>query len=612
MRTHLEGDVMPRALLSGNEAIARGAYEYGVALAVAYPGTPSTEILENVVQYEDIVSEWAPNEKVALDVAIGAAYAGARSMAVMKHVGLNVAADAFFYVSMTGIEGGLVIVSADDPAMHSSQNEQDNRRYCKFARVPCLEPSDSQEAKDLVGEALDISQQFDTPVLLRTTTRIAHSHTLVELEERQVSSSGPFDFRIDTAKYVMAPGNARRRHPVIEERIAKLAEFAETFAYNRVEVGDAALGIVTNGVAYQYVREVFPGASILRLGMTYPLPERLIRDFASRVERLVVIEELDPFIEEEIRLMGIPVEGKNIFPITGEFDPTIVRESAIQGGLLPASVAVEAPMLNDALPLPQRPPLLCPGCTHRGVFAVTKKLKLVVNGDIGCYTLGFLPPLSALHTCGCMGASIGVAHGASQVGIEQKHVAVLGDSTFFHTGMPALLNVAYNKSNTVTIILDNRTTAMTGHQNNPATGLTLKGESTFAVDFEDLAHALGIDHVYVVDPYDLKQVETALRASLELEGPAVIVAQRECALLPEVRREWMALELDADRCNGCGLCFRIACPAIVAADELDPKTGRPLAWIDPLLCTGCEICAQVCARRAILTREQVLRQREIA
>jgi len=603
---------MPRALLSGNEAIARGAYEYGVALAAAYPGTPSTEILENIVQYEDIVSEWAPNEKVALDVAIGAAYAGARSMAVMKHVGLNVAADAFFYVSMTGIEGGLVIVSADDPAMHSSQNEQDNRRYCKFARVPCLEPSDSQEAKDLVGEALEISQQFDTPVLLRTTTRIAHSHTLVELGERHVSPSGPFDFRIDTAKYVMVPGNARRRHPIIEERIAKLAEFAETFAYNRVEVGDTALGIVTNGVAYQYAREVFPDASILRLGMTYPLSERLIRDFASSVERLVVIEELDPFIEEEIRLMGIPVEGKNIFPITGEFDPTVVRESGIRGGLLPASAAVEAPMLNDFLPLPQRPPLLCPGCTHRGVFAVTKKLKLVVNGDIGCYTLGFLPPLSALHTCGCMGASIGVAHGASQVGIEQKHVAVLGDSTFFHTGMPALLNVAYNKSNTVTIILDNRTTAMTGHQNNPATGLTLKGESTFAVDFEDLAHAIGIDHVYVVDPYDLKQVETALRASLEVEGPAVIVAQRECALLPEVRREWMALEVDPDRCNGCGLCFRIACPAIVAADELDPKTGRPLAWIDPLLCTGCEICAQVCARGAILTREQVLRQKEIA
>jgi indolepyruvate ferredoxin oxidoreductase alpha subunit len=604
---------MVKALLSGNEAIARGAYEYGIQLAAAYPGTPSTEILENIAQYDEIIAEWAPNEKVALDVAIGGAYAGARTMAVMKHVGLNVAADAFFYASMTGTEGGLVIVSADDPAMHSSQNEQDNRRYCKFARVPCLEPGDSQEAKDLVGVALEISERFDTPVLLRTTTRIAHSHTMVELGERRENGHhAPFDYRVDLAKYVMVPGNARRRHPVIEQRIEKLAEFAATFPYNRVEMGDPAIGIVTNGVAYQYAKEVFPSASFLRLGMTYPLPRQLVQDFAERVERLIVVEELDPFIEEEIRLLGIPVEGKSIFPITGEFDPTVVRESAIRAGLLPPSEAVQARSLEGIPPLPMRPPLLCPGCTHRGVFAVTNKLKLVVNGDIGCYTLGFLPPLSALHTCGCMGASIGVAHGASQVGIKQKNVAVLGDSTFFHTGMPALLNVAYNKGDTVTIILDNRTTAMTGHQDNPATGRTLKGEPTLQVDFEALARAMGVEHVYVVDPYDLKQVETALRASLEAEGPAVVVAQRECALLPEVRREWMAIEVDPERCNGCGLCFRIACPAIVASDEVDPKTGRALAWIDPLLCTGCEICAQVCARGAILTRAQVLERGEVA
>jgi indolepyruvate ferredoxin oxidoreductase alpha subunit len=604
---------MVKALLSGNEAIARGAFEYGIQLASAYPGTPSTEILENIALYDEIISEWAPNEKVALDVAIGGAYAGARTMAVMKHVGLNVAADAFFYVSMTGTEGSLVIVSADDPAMHSSQNEQDNRRYCKFARVPCLEPSDSQEAKDLVGVALEISERFDTPVLLRTTTRIAHSHTIVELGERRENGrQAPFDYRVDLAKYVMVPGNARRRHPVIEERIEKLAAYAETFPYNRIEMGDPAIGIITNGVAYQYAKEVFPDASFLRLGMTYPLPQRLIRDFAGRVTRLIVVEELDPFIEEEIRLLGIPVEGKSIFPITGEFDPTVVRESAVRAGLLPASEAVQATPLNDIPPLPMRPPLLCPGCTHRGVFAVTNKLKLVVNGDIGCYTLGFLPPLSALHTCGCMGASIGQAHGANKVGIKQKNVAVLGDSTFFHTGMPALLNVAYNKGETVTIILDNRTTAMTGHQENPATGRTLKGEPTLQVDFEDLARALGIEHVYIVDPYDLRQVETALRASLEVEGPAVVVAQRECALLPEVRREWMAIEVDPERCNGCGLCFRIACPAIVASDDIDPKTGRALAWIDPLLCTGCEICAQVCARGAILTREQLLEKGEIA
>jgi indolepyruvate ferredoxin oxidoreductase alpha subunit len=604
---------MARALLSGNEAIARGAYEYGVELASAYPGTPSTEILENIARYDEIISEWAPNEKVALDVAIGGAYAGARTMAVMKHVGLNVAADAFFYASMTGTEGGLVIVSADDPAMHSSQNEQDNRRYCKFARVPCLEPSDSQEAKDLVGSALEISERFDTPVLLRTTTRIAHSHTLVELGERRGSERDTlFDFPINTAKYVMVPGNARRRHPVIEERIEKLAEFAETFSYNRVEAGGTALGIVTNGVAYQYAKEVFPDASFLRLGMTYPLPRRLVEKFANSVERLIVVEELDPFIEEEIRLMGISVEGKSIFPITGELDPTIVRESAIRANLLPASAAVDVKPLENAPALPMRPPLLCPGCMHRGVFAVTKKLKLVVNGDIGCYTLGFLPPLSALHTCGCMGASIGVAHGANKVGIQQKNVAVLGDSTFFHTGIPALLNVSYNQSNTVTIILDNRTTAMTGHQDNPATGLTLKGDPTYAVDFEEMAHSMGIEHVYIVDPYDLRQVENALRASLETEGPAVIVAQRECALLPEARREWMAIEVDLERCNGCGLCFGIACPAIVASDETDPKTGRALAWIDPLLCTGCEICAQVCARGAIPSREQMAAKQEVA
>ena len=602
-----------KTLLSGNEAIARGAYESGVVLASAYPGTPSTEILENIAQYDELISEWAPNEKVALDVAIGGAYAGARTMAVMKHVGLNVAADAFFYASMTGTEGGLVVVSADDPAMHSSQNEQDNRRYARFARVPCLEPSDSQEAKELVGVALEISERFDTPVLLRITTRIAHSHTLVELQERRADGrEEPYDYRIDRVKYVMVPGNARRRHPVIEERAEKLAEFAETFEYNRVEVGDSGLGIITNGVAYQYAREVFPNASFLRLGMTYPVPEQLIRDFAEKVERLIVVEELDPFIEEEVRLMGIPVEGKSIFPITGEFDPTVVRESAIRAGLLPASAAVEVKSLEDVPKLPQRPPLLCPGCPHRGVFAVTNKLKLVVNGDIGCYTLGFLPPLSALHTCGCMGASIGVAHGASKVGIQQKNVAVLGDSTFFHTGMPALLNVSYNKSNTVTIILDNRTTAMTGHQENPSTGRTLRGEETYAVDFEDMAHAMGIEHVYTVDPYDLKQTETALRAALEVEGPAVIVAERECALLPKVRRAWMALEVDPERCIACDRCFKVGCPAIVRSDQVYPKTGRFKARIDPLLCTGCEICAQVCPNEAILFREQLMERQETA
>jgi indolepyruvate ferredoxin oxidoreductase alpha subunit len=607
-----KGDWFVKKLLSGNQAIARGAYENGVVLASAYPGTPSTEILENIIQYEEITAEWAPNEKVALDVAVGGAYAGARAMAVMKHVGLNVAADSFFYASMTGAEAGLLLVCADDPAMHSSQNEQDNRRYCKFARVPCLEPTDSQEAKDLVGVALEISEQFDTPVMLRITTRIAHSHTLVEFKTRAISANGkPLEYQIDRGKYVMVPGNARRRHPVIEDRILQLAEFAETFPYNRIKMGGTDLGIITNGIAYQYVSEVFPQASVLKLGMTYPLPHDLIRDFAAQVDRLIVVEELDPFIEEEIRLMGIPVEGKNIFPILGELSPSIVREAAIQAGLLSSNKSISPPELQDIPPLPMRPPLLCPGCPHRGVFTVTNKLKLVVNGDIGCYTLGFLPPLSALHTCGCMGASIGVAHGVSKVGIKQKNVAVIGDSTFFHTGMPALLNVAYNKSNTVTIILDNRTTAMTGHQENPATGKNLAGESTFQVDFVALAHAMGIENTFVIDPYNLKETETAIRAALDAHGPAVVIAQRACALLPDARQGWLALEVDPVACNGCGLCFMVGCPAIVRSEEIDAKTGRNLAVIDPLLCTGCNVCAQVCARSAIFTRSEILARMEV-
>jgi indolepyruvate ferredoxin oxidoreductase alpha subunit len=640
-----------KELLSGNEAVARGAYEAGVRVAAAYPGTPSTEILENLATYDaapgGVYSEWAPNEKVALDVAIGAAYAGSRAMAVMKHVGLNVAADAFFYASMTGMEAGLVLVCADDPNMYSSQNEQDNRNYSKFARVPCLEPSDSQEAKDMVGVALGMSERFDSPVMLRVTTRISHSDTLVELGERvgvpseAIEPAEPPEYRIDRTKYVMVPGNARRRHPVIEERIEKLKAFAETFSYNCVEMGDTSLGIVAGGVAYQYAREVFPEASFLKLGMTYPLPEQMISDFAAKVDRLIVVEELDPFIENEIKLMGIAVEGKGIFPVCGELDPTVVRRCAVEAGLLPLpspprlrggseagflssppqAVPSSSPPLAEPsssppraggteggqqqVKLPARPPLLCPGCPHRGLFTVTNKLKLVVNGDIGCYTLGFLPPLSALHTCGCMGASIGVAHGVSKAGIAQKHVAVIGDSTFFHTGMPALLNVAYNQSDTVVIIADNRTTAMTGHQQHPGTGVTLMGQPTYAVEFADLAKAMGIQRVHTVDPYDLQAVEAALRDCLDNEGPAVIVSRRECALLPAARKRWMTLAVNADQCNGCGLCFQVGCPAIVKSDAVDEKTGRAKARIDPLLCTGCEVCAQVCARGAILFRAEM-------
>jgi indolepyruvate ferredoxin oxidoreductase alpha subunit len=619
---------MKKDLYSGNEAVARGAYEAGVRVAAAYPGTPSTEILENLATYDTVYSEWAPNEKVALDVAVGAAYAGSRAMAVMKHVGLNVAADAFFYASMTGMEAGLVLVCADDPNMYSSQNEQDNRNYSKFARVPCLEPSDSQEALDFVGVALDISERFDSPVILRVTTRISHSDTLVELGARTAVEPAELpEYRIDRAKYVMVPSNARRRHPVIEERIAKVKAFAETFPLNRVEMGTSTspgqgatnLGIVAGGVAYQYAREVFPEASFLKLGMTYPLPEQLVRDFAAKVDRLIVVEELDPFIENEIKLMGIEVEGKSIFPICGELDPTAVRRCAVEAGLLPptspprsrgGSRGTSSPphaggTEGGQVKLPARPPLLCPGCPHRGLFTLTNKLKLVVNGDIGCYTLGFLPPLSALHTCGCMGASIGVAHGVSKAGIAQKHVAVIGDSTFFHTGMPALLNVAYNQSDTVVIIVDNRTTAMTGHQQHPGTGTTLMGQPAYAVEFEDLARAMGIQRVHTVDPYDLQAVEEALRDCLDNDGPAVVVSQRECALLPAARERWMTLAVKAERCNGCGLCFQVACPAIVKSGELDEKTGRAKARIDPLLCTGCEVCAQVCARKAILFRAEI-------
>jgi indolepyruvate ferredoxin oxidoreductase alpha subunit len=602
-----------KRLLSGNEAIAHGAWEAGVRVAAGYPGTPSTEILENFAPMPGVYAEWSPNEKVAMDVAIGAAYAGSRSMAVMKHVGLNVAADAFFYAAITGLAAGMVAVIADDPGMHSSQGEQDSRRYAKFARVPCVEPTNSQEAKDLVAAAMSISEQFDVPVMLRTTTRIAHAHSVVELDVMQDREprGEPPSYKIDMAKYVMVPANARTRRPIMEERIVRLTEFANSFAGNVIEPGDVKLGIVANGVAYQYAREIFPRASFLKLGMTYPVPPRLVAQFAAQVKRLIVIEELDPFIEEEIKLMGIPCEGKSIFPLIGELSPEVVRESAISAGLLPqasrpARVSIPAPAL------PPRPPVLCPGCPHRGMFVTTRKLKLVVNGDIGCYTLGLLPPLSALHTCGCMGASIGVAHGVAKAGVQEKNVAVIGDSTFFHSGLPALLNVAYNRSNTITLILDNRTTAMTGHQQHPGTGYTLQQKETRAVPLEPLIRAMGIERVYTVDPYELKKVEQVLRECVAREEPSVVIAQRGCALLPEVRRRYMALRVDANKCVACGTCRRVGCPALFKSEELYEKNQRPKTAIDPLLCTGCEICAQVCPVNAILFRQQLADREQLA
>jgi indolepyruvate ferredoxin oxidoreductase alpha subunit len=585
-------------MLSGNEAVARGMWEAGVVVASAYPGTPSTEILENFALFPNVYAEWATNEKVAVDVAIGAAYTGRRGMAIMKHVGLNVAADSFMYASMTGMEAGLVIVTADDPGMHSSQNEQDNRTFAKFGRIPCIEPSDSQEAKDMVGTAFALSELFDTPVLLRLTTRICHSQSTVELGIRTTPEMEIKSFPRNPSKYVMVPGNAIKRHPLIEQRIKEIAVFAETFPLNRIEPGSPSLGIITCGVAYQYAKEVFPEASILRLGMTWPLPENMIREFAHTVDRLIVIEELDPFLEESIRFFGIAVEGKNIFPITGEFDPHIVRESAITAGLLPISTHIPLHGLETG-PLPERPPVLCPGCPHRPTFYILNKLKVPVNGDIGCYTLALFPPLNAIHTCGCMGAGIGVAHGAVKGGSPEHHVAVIGDSTFFHTGIPALINVVYNQSAVTTIILDNRITGMTGHQENPGTGRTLLGNETVKIELEPLVRALGVKHVQSIAGYDVKGIEKVLKEFVKLDMPSVLIIVEPCALLPDARKRWIPLFVLEDKCNGCTLCFRIGCPSILKSEELDGKTQRPKALIDPTSCTGCEVCAQVCPCEAI-------------
>ncbi|HET6420311.1 MAG TPA: indolepyruvate ferredoxin oxidoreductase subunit alpha [Geobacteraceae bacterium] len=579
-----------REILSGNEAIARGAYEAGIKVASAYPGTPSTEILESIVQYENIDASWAPNEKVALEVAIGASFGGGRALAAMKHVGVNVAADPLFTLSYTGVKGGLVLVTADDPELHSSQNEQDNRNYAKFAKIPMLEPADSQECLDFTRLAFEISERFDTPVFLRTTTRISHSKSIVRTSD-PVTGLPPAGLERKAAKYVMLPGNARVRHRIVEQRLAELAANAENLEINRIELRDISIGVITSGISYQYVREVLPKASVLKLGMVYPLPEKMIREFAGKVSSLYVVEELDPFLEEQIKCLGIDVTGKSVLPICGELTPGVLRES----------FRMEKPDFLEIDRLPARPPNMCPGCPHRGVFFSLNKLGAFVTGDIGCYTLGFMPPLSAMDTCVCMGASIGNATGISKVltpGDQKKVVAVIGDSTFLHSGMTGLLDMVYNKAPATVIILDNRITAMTGRQENPASGYTLTGEETFQVDFSSLVRSLGVKNIRAIDPYNLEETEKAITEEMNRPEPSVIITSRPCVLIkrPGVFKRGAPLEIDPEICKGCRECVKLGCPAIVWQTG---SGGKGKAFIDTLLCGGCDVCTQLCKFMAI-------------
>jgi indolepyruvate ferredoxin oxidoreductase alpha subunit len=592
-------------LLSGNEAIARGAYEASVRVASAYPGTPSTEILESLATYSGVYAEWAPNEKVAVEVALGASMAGVRALAAMKHVGVNVAADPIFTASYTGVRGGLVIVSADDPEMHSSQNEQDNRHYAAAAKVPMLEPSDSAEAKAFTRLAFELSERFDTPVFLRTTTRISHAKGVVPLGEVVPPPCAP-GFQRDAAKWVMLPVNARRRHVAVEERTQALRAFAETFEGNRIEWADRSLGILTAGVAYQYVREAMPEASVLKLGLAWPLPDRLIRQFAAGVSRLVVVEELDPILETHVRALGLAVQGKERVPILGELNPAIVRQ-ALTG---------QAAVVHPPESVPSRPPNLCPGCPHRGLFYLLRKLKVTVTGDIGCYTLAALPPLASMDTCISMGASIGNAHGMDKAlgpAAQGKVVAVIGDSTFLHSGLSGLMDIVYNRGCSTVIILDNRTTAMTGAQENPASGKTLQGAPTHRVDLVALCKALGVEHVSTVSPHDLEATEALLRRELARAEPSVVITEAPCVLLPEHReQERPVFRLVEELCTGCKACLNLGCPAIEWASftpEQALRAGkkakqRGIAPINALLCDGCNVCPQVCQFKAFVEADR--------
>ena len=595
-----------KKLLSGNEALALGAYHAGISVAAAYPGTPSTEILESIAQFDDVYAEWSTNEKVAMELGLGAAYAGVRVLVSLKQVGLNVASDPFMAASITGIDGGMVVVCADDPGAHSTQNEQDNRHYAKLAKVPMLEPGDSQEAYDLMACAFDISEDFDTPVLVRTTTRISHSKSLVEVNRDRKAPAREPSFKHDIQKYVMLPVYARLRRPLMEERLVKLAAYAETFPHNKVVWGERHLGVVTSGVAYQYAREVFPKASFLKLGMTYPLPQNLLRQFADKVDRVIVVEELDPFLEENIQAMGIEVTGKEFIPRVGELNSRIVEEAGRRAGLVTEPSRGQGTQLPQGLP--GRPPLLCPGCPHTGMFFVLntigqrdklldssgkaqKESKLIITGDIGCYTLAAYPPLRAMDTTACMGASIGQALGMEKAGVGTKVIAVIGDSTFLHSGITGVVDGVYNKGQITIVILDNSTTAMTGHQDHPGTGVSAQGKKTKAVELERLVRGIGVDDVKVVDAFDMKALRAAVRSSLDSPELSIIIVRGMCSV--RLRTRSGPRTVDVDKCDDCGICLKIGCPAIQKLNEH--------VYIDATLCAGdaCTICQQLCPKQAI-------------
>ena len=567
-----------KKLMLGNEAIARGLYEAGVDIVSSYPGTPSTEITEIAATYDDIYCEWAPNEKVACEVAFGASLRGARSACAMKHVGLNVAADPLFTLSYTGVNGGLVIFVADDPAMHSSQNEQDSRHYAIAAKVPMLEPADSSEAKEYVKEAYRISEEYDTPVIIRMCTRIAHSQSLVELGEREHREIP--EYVKNPQKYIMAPANAIKKHPFVEERTEKIREYGEVSFLNRLEIGDTKKGIICSGTCYQYVKEVFgDSVSVLKIGMVNPLPSKAIKDFADKVDTLYVIEELDGIIEQHVKSLGINCIGKEMFTPLGEYSQKTIREAF--GMETPESVKADSE-------IPGRPPIMCAGCPHRGLFYVLSKNKITCLGDIGCYTLGSAAPLFALDSTLCMGASVSGLHGFNKAGgaeTESKTVCVIGDSTFMHSGMTGLVNIAYNASNSTVIILDNSITGMTGHQQNPTTGYNIKGDPAAAVNLEELCHAIGIKRVRVVDPYDMKMCEDAILEEIAIPEPSVIISRRPCMLLKYVKPK-KPVKVNRDKCVGCKMCLKIGCPAVAMKD------GK--AMIDTSLCVGCNVCTQMC------------------